>query len=492
MQRASTAIAARAFGRSIGVALAVSVVGAVAVAVAGAWSLWAPEELAPKDVVVGALGTVGGGALMLATVLARRVRKGLRPLLAIDSALQAYSKGERRSEALGVMPGFGPRALAWNAILTERTEAEAEAIAALARSELADEPVSGSPAQSAFEGLPHGVVVLDNRLMVQHANGAAGVLLRRDRSEFAGKLLSELFEDEAVLAGAQRVIEGQSRARTVELEDNEGSARSVLAVSVRSIRRKGEPPMAVVLIEDVTQQRIADEARGVLLAQTTHELRTPLTNIRLYVEEALDAGEEDPLLRARALDVIQGEVRRLERIVGDMLSASEIEAGELTLRVAEVRLATVFDDLQSEYRPQAEERRIELKVDLPPKWPVAWADREKLVLSLHNLVGNAMKYTPSGGSVRVDVDADEEELRVSVADTGIGIAAEECERVFDRFYRAENGRESGEVGSGLGLAMAREVARLHGGDITLESEVGVGSTFSMVIPIVRRDRRAAA
>ncbi|MFG0284605.1 MAG: sensor histidine kinase, partial [Phycisphaerales bacterium JB039] len=135
---------------------------------------------------------------------------------------------------------------------------------------------------------------------------------------------------------------------------------------------------------------------------------------------------------------------------------------------------------------QALDKRIELRFELPPKFPIMWGDRDKLLLALHNLVGNALKYTPDGGSVVVRADADDAQLRVEVADTGIGIAPNETERVFERFYRAEDERVGKIKGTGIGLSLARELARIHGGDITLESELNKGSVFTLTAPTSRR------
>ncbi|MEM9374315.1 MAG: HAMP domain-containing sensor histidine kinase, partial [Planctomycetota bacterium] len=186
---------------------------------------------------------------------------------------------------------------------------------------------------------------------------------------------------------------------------------------------------------------------------------------------------------AEALNVIGSESRRLERIVSDMLSVSEIEAGSLSIRVGSVRPDTLFDDLEKEYRAQAADKSIELSFDLPPKMPAFEGDRDRIAQALHNLIGNGLKYTPPGGRVDVRVDLPEAGgVTVAVADTGIGIDPEECEQIFDRFYRANDRRIAHVTGSGLGLALAREIARLHGGDITVESAIDEGSTFTFSIP----------
>jgi signal transduction histidine kinase len=166
-----------------------------------------------------------------------------------------------------------------------------------------------------------------------------------------------------------------------------------------------------------------------------------------------------------------------------MLSVSEIEAGSLKLNAGEVRLDALFVELEADFKPQAEDKEIKLVFELPPKYPLLNADRDKLLLALNNLVGNALKYTPTGGAVTVQVEVNPSSLIVNVIDNGIGISVEEQELVFEKFYRAKDKRIAGITGSGIGLALARQVVRLHNGDILVKSQIDKGSTFTLTIPL---------
>lgn len=440
--------------------------------------------------VVGVTGAVALAAVVGLLAATVALRKRVQPLEAVDSALGAYAAGERDGAALALGERFGVRAAAWNAILAERqTVTDGRRRETVLASVVATRSGGGVMAQ-AFDALRQGIVLLDEHGLVTHVNGAAAVMLGVDRGLIVDRLFSETVTDEGVREIVGAAVSGAVPDATRELRPDDSGEGSILRFSARPMR-KDDTAAAMIVIEDVTQQRLADNARSGFVAQATHELRTPLTNIRLYVEEAIEEGEEDPVLRARALQVINHESRRLERVVADMLSVSEIEAGTLTLRPGEVRLGPVFEELASDFRPQAESKSIEFVMDLPPKYPVAWADRDKLVLAIHNLVGNAIKYTPEGGRVEVIVEADEQDLTVHVKDSGIGIGEEDQKRIFDRFYRANDGRIAEITGTGLGLSLARDVVRLHGGDITLESEIDKGSTFTLRAPISRGTERAA-
>ncbi|MGE5610528.1 MAG: sensor histidine kinase, partial [Bacillota bacterium] len=280
-------------------------------------------------------------------------------------------------------------------------------------------------------------------------------------------------------------LSGNARQRkTIEIERQETQGNSVFRVGVRPLRRDNGSTV-LITIEDITQQCVAKSSRNDFIAQATHELRTPLSNIRLYVETALTEGEKDPLMRAKCLNVINDESRRLERMVGEMLSVAEIEAGSLKIHNDDVRLDKLFEELEADYAAQAKDKNITLQFNLPPKLPVIHADRDRLILAIHNLIGNALKYTPNGGQVTVGVRAEANQLLVDVSDTGIGIDEQEQQLVFDKFYRSKDPRVGKITGSGLGLALAREVVRLHGGDITLKSELNKGSTFTVAIPTLK-------
>ncbi len=280
----------------------------------------------------------------------------------------------------------------------------------------------------------------------------------------------------AIAAGKLR------RAVTVEIEQPGETGCGVLRFCIRPVRR-GDADSAMIIIEDITQQRTAERARNTFINQVTHELRTPLTNIRLYAETAIDDGEGNPEVRANCLNVINQEARRLERIVSEMLSVAEIEAGSSTIHRDEVYFDALIRELHTDYRAQADEKKITLEFNTSPKLPKLTADKDKLTIAMHNLIGNALKYTPDGGKVTVSVDVRDGQLAIDVADTGIGIKPEESEKIFDRFFRSADPRVGKIVGTGLGLTLAREVMRLHGGDVTVQSELNRGSTFTATMPV---------
>lgn len=428
--------------------------------------------------------TIPGGAAVIAlgvvALVSSRTVRGTAALRRIGSALKDLRAGIAAPEALLIADRFGPAATAWNDLLGRLIDdGESGDLSFPDRRDGHSE--SGHIVPATLDALPIGLMSIDEEGRLQFCNGAAAALLGSQKTDAIGlpvreiELLTDLSET------IERALQGGHARATRDVERADADGQSVVRVTVRSLRSADEANV-LIMLEDVTQQRLAEQARNGFVAQATHELRTPLTNIRLSAEEAIDIGTEDPPAVAKLLNVVNAESRRLERVVNDMLSVSEIEAATLSLKLDTVPLARMFEEIERDYEAQALELGTSLKFSVPSKFEPIQADRDKLALAVHNVIGNALKYTPAGGSVEVEAEQDETEFRVRVSDTGPGIAPEDHENIFQKFYRTDNARGSAVAGSGLGLALARDVARLHGGDITIESELGHGATFTVRVP----------
>lgn len=440
------------------------------------WTYWEAEA---------GLGVIGVVALAMLLFVYRRMRSRLRAMGAIREALLAIESGETTLDASTVSASLGIEANAWNQLLDENRTLRRRIRIEEASESLESRREASRNLSAACDELTQGIVLVDEKGRVRYVNGAATVFLQASREAILDADISQFIHDEDLLETIRTTAAGSTSGRTtVELERREAGGSGVLRFNVRPARRQ-DPVAAMIIIDDVTQQRVADEARNAFVAQATHELRTPLTNIRLYVESALDEGQRDPALRSRCLTIINQESRRLERMVGDILSVAEIEAGSFKINKDDVHLDAVFAELSADYEAQAKDKQIALRFDLPPKLPVLCGDRDKIVLALHNLVSNALKYTGAGGQVVVSVETDDDQLVVEVRDTGIGIGEDDAPRIFEKFYRAGDSRVAKTQGSGLGLTLAREVIRLHAGNITVRSELNKGSTFTLTLPLVR-------
>ena len=426
--------------------------------------------------------------LALSTMLLvhRHARFRLKAIGAIHDALMAVKDGEADASSLELDPQLGSDAVAWNQLLGQRQGHQVRAAIEQVQDAISGTSQAAHELAAVCDALPEGLLVLAAGLKIDYANGAAGVLLRVGVQKLIGSEVTDYVTDHRVLDAVCKAAASQKAMPTsVDVTCEEGSLSTVLRFAVRPIRPEATGDMVMVTISDITQKKVAEAAQNSFLTQASHELRSPLTNIQLYVDKALEDCQEDPTGTARSLSVINRESRRLENIVSEILSISEIEAGSFTLRRDDVKLDIMLGQLKTEYLPKAQEKEIGMTFDLPPKLPTLQADWDKIYLALHNLVGNAVKYTPQQGQIKVQVGVDtgDNELFVRVSDTGIGIPPDDVAKVFDKFHRAKDKRLAHITGSGLGLSIARELIRLHDGDIVVESELDKGSTFTMTLPI---------
>jgi signal transduction histidine kinase len=279
--------------------------------------------------------------------------------------------------------------------------------------------------------------------------------------------------------------ENRDRAVVTELTTEENGQRRIARVARHPIYigESGGHESHVWTIRDITQQKLAEEMRDQFVDTATHELRTPLANIKAYAETLALADVIDVEQQKQFLNTINSEATRLARFVDDLLSVSSMELGSLSLNKQVTDLRRMLNEVLAKVRPQVEEKRLAFEVALPEKMPEPEMDKDKIATVLVNLLGNAVKYTPANGRVMFRVNITDKNIEVSVQDTGLGIAADELEKVFEKFYRSNDPRVQEQTGTGLGLALSQEVVRLHGGKITVESEINKGSTFMMTLPL---------
>jgi len=223
--------------------------------------------------------------------------------------------------------------------------------------------------------------------------------------------------------------------------------------------------------------------RRELVSNVSHELATPLTNIQGYVEALRDgvvAGEDR---EKETLGIIAEEAARLEHIIDDLRELSRIESSAFTLSRESIHLDEAIERVVVSVQPQVDEKRISLRTGIPPDLPEVNADRDRITQILVNLLGNAVRFTPKGGWIEVNAVHEHNYVKVSVRDNGCGIPAQDLPHIFERFYRVDRSRSRGTGGTGIGLAIVRQLVHAHGGTIAVASEEGVGTTFSFTLPL---------
>ncbi len=240
----------------------------------------------------------------------------------------------------------------------------------------------------------------------------------------------------------------------------------------------------VTILRDVTREKEISRMKTDFVSQASHELRTPLSSINAYIEMLIDGEADDETTRQEFYGIIKAETERVARLVDNMLNISRIESGIQKIEPTEVDFVKVINEVKESVALRAEQKDIKIVTKSGPLIYTAQADRDMMVQVVLNLVGNAIKYTPEGGRVTVEVDSDESSraVLVSVSDTGLGIPPEAVDKVFDKFYRIESYKRVAK-GTGLGLNLVKHIVEtMHKGTVGLESEVGMGSRFWFSVP----------
>jgi PAS domain S-box-containing protein len=341
--------------------------------------------------------------------------------------------------------------------------------------------------ETILEGTFDGLVVIDNDMRITSFNPGAEAITGHAASQVLGRRLTEVFgpevwRDDSLLQKAASTGE-RVAPQEVVISGKLGSRDALLGIT--PLYDSGGKVFGYLLsFADITHLKEVDRLKSNIVANVSHELRAPLASIKAYTELLLDELEgDDRDLRQRFLKVIDQETDRLTELIGGLLDLSRLEAGQFVMKKEPLQVGEVIDDTLGLFDMQAQENKISLHADIQPDLPPILADRELVNVLIKNLVGNAIKFSNEGG--RVDVVAREEDtnLILSVIDQGMGIPPDDLPHIFEKFYRVWSTTESGIKGVGLGLVLAKEAAEAHGGQIEVESELGVGSRFIVTLPI---------
>jgi PAS domain S-box-containing protein len=318
---------------------------------------------------------------------------------------------------------------------------------------------------------------------------ATEILGMKERSLLGSSLMGRLGQPEKTMPETlERLLVDRA---TVERETTfGGSSAKHFILRLSPVCENGEDRGAVVGIvaslSDITKQRELQQMKTEVMSLVTHELRTPLTAIQ-GMSEVLAQFDVDPDRRREMHLAINEESKRLARMIDEYLDITRLEAGARPLRKTTLRVDTLVERVLLLLGPLASSHSIPLTTEFDKDLPVVIADPDLLAQAVTNVIANAIKYSPPSEEIRVSVRTDGSDLVIEVADKGYGIASEDVERIFEKFYRVPRVESADEPGTGLGLAFVREIMDSHGGYVTVESEVGVGSTFTLRLPVELKD-----
>ena len=377
-----------------------------------------------------------------------------------------------------------------NAQLHARLRAHAEQLERRVEERTAELRQERERVQAILDAAGEGIFVTDVRGCIEYMNPAAEEMTGYRLEELRGQHLWVCAADEEQVERMRPMKDtlraGKQWREEVRLRRKDGTEFDAAIVVAPILGEKGLVG-SVSVVEDVTPFRELDRMKSRIISNISHEFRTPLATAKLYIELA----RRQPSLQEEHLKAADAELDHLTNLVEDMLEVTRIDASRVILRLQTISLDELVAPTVKRYRPLAEERglRLEYRPGKPDR--TVEVDPERMRQVLDNLLSNAIRYTPSGGLVVVSTGTAEAKgqtwATITVADTGIGIPKNELPHIFERFFRGEQPRRMQVPGTGLGLSIVKDFVEMHGGFVTVESQVGEGSTFTVWLPLAAQE-----
>jgi two-component system phosphate regulon sensor histidine kinase PhoR len=392
----------------------------------------------------------------------------LRPWQELEQLLTRIGRGEQpRTFLLGGTAQTRRVGLALEQLLVRQREL--------------DRQVSKDAAEgrAVLAALTDGLLVVDSTQHILMCNPAFEQLYGQSRIA-PGTALLDIVRDSDVIEAIRAALD-QTRARVAEVTAPDRKKQLQLT-AVPITHQNGEASGVVAVFHDISRLKQADEIRRDFVANVSHELRTPLSIFHGNLETLLEPGDLDEDETRHIYEVMKRHSDRLNLLVNDLLSLARLESKEANLQLAEIKLRDFLEDVTGDWAKRLAGKNLRLELEVPDNFPTLRVDQRRLEEVVHNLLDNAVKYSHQNGRIQIQVGAPDQEVVLAVRDEGIGIAANDLPRIFERFYRADRARSRELGGTGLGLSIVKHIAQLHGGRVEAESVLGEGTTIRVILP----------
>ncbi|HHW02973.1 MAG TPA: cell wall metabolism sensor histidine kinase WalK [Thermoanaerobacterales bacterium] len=334
--------------------------------------------------------------------------------------------------------------------------------------------------EAILSGMVDGVIAVDNTGRILLVNPMAEKIFNISARNASGRHLIEVIRNYELNEFINTCLkQGITSVKELILLPGE----QILRVHVSPFRDySGKTFGIVAVIRDITELRRLEKIRSDFVANVSHELRTPLTSIKGFVETLLDGAYKDPHLAKRFLNIIDFETGRLCRLINDLLDLSQLETNQIKLNMEIVKLPGIIEEIMMIFEARLREKDLSFSTQFPENLPGVKADPDWLRQVFINLVDNAVKYTPNNGKIWIEAEEKNNNfIEIRVCDTGIGIPKQDIPRLFERFYRVDKARSRQIGGTGLGLSIVKHIIKSLGGEIRVESKVGEGSKFILLL-----------
>ena len=431
------------------------------------------------------LATLALPIFLLTPLFYLLIRREVRPLTQASGEIETLLKeGSFQTVNISASGQLGEFVRNFNAFI-ERTgtrigELESDQTRLLTSTKLL--AYKKSRVEAILEAFPETVLVVDETGTVNFANGKTRTLLGIDTDQILGRKAEEWCEQPEILAYLSSCTGGGAgRYAQQSVEFSPGAAPektiSLMAYPLFSPKDASAVFGSLLVFRDVTVETLAKRSRGEFVAHVAHELKTPLNTLALYSESLQGEAAESDEFRVEATNVISDEVERLSELINNLLSITKIEMGSLGIERKRVKLRELLEDSFQNISRGSAPSTMKFELDLPHDLSAVAVDKELLRIAINNLLTNAVKYNRADGTVTLSAEETDQTIWISVSDTGIGIAPEDKDRIFDKFYRSESGEVRQRSGHGLGLSLANDIVKLHNGSLSVESKLNAGSEF---------------
>ena len=333
--------------------------------------------------------------------------------------------------------------------------------------------------QTLIENMGSGLILIDGRGYINLVNRAYKELFEVDSASFLYQLYYDAFKHQEIIEIVEEIFMTEVKVRKQLHLPLNIERRHFEVYGAPIIGTNDEWKGIVLVFHDITELKKLEQMRKDFVANVSHELKTPITSIKGFSETLLDGALGDKQTAEYFLAIILKESDRLQNLIQDLLDLSKIEQQGFQLSIQPCDLREILEDISVILESKAKEKKVELTLTLPENLTYIEGDIYRLKQIFINLINNALTYTPQDGAVHVKVEKHDEYALVIVSDTGIGINQEEIPRIFERFYRVDRARSRNSGGTGLGLAIVKHLVEAHKGQISVQSEVGKGTTFTV-------------
>lgn len=410
--------------------------------------------------------------IVFALLLVFAFEKYFKPLEKISVTMDKLLKGNYRTRINESMGGtLGDVSSKMNALARNLSELTIQ------------EQIQAEQLSTVIDNSESGLVLIDEKGYIHLVNRKFISMFGKEPKDYVGYLYYDVLENEQIHHTVQETFLYEKNIKHLFSLENDSlvDKQYLEIVGAPIFNERNMLRGAVLVIYDITEFKNLEVMRKDFVANVSHELKTPITSIKGFSETLLDGAGEEEATRNQFLKIINDESERIQLLIDDLLILSKLEKDEFVLEYSAIQTEQLVEDIKPIIDQQARQKDIEFKCEKIIKTKFE-ADEEKVKQILINLLANAINYTPREGTIELSIEGSDEHIIFKVADSGIGISNEALPRIFERFYRVDKARSRNTGGTGLGLAIVKHIVEVHKGEISVDSELGVGTTFEIKLP----------